>query len=122
MDDISFCPHECNVTGCFRNKENIVDKTVPHSYFVETPPDCMKESSMTIKAIAQKYNLEYSIVYFALEESGMLKRRCKNVLYDEIGALGSIMHYLTSRLEKHKQKCYECLDMMEQISTILGKK
>ena len=122
MDDISFCPHECNVTGCLRNKENITDKTVPHSYFVGTPPDCMKESRMTIKAIAQKYNLEYGVVYWALEESGTLKRRCKNVLYDEIGALGSIMHYLTSRLEKHKQKCYEYLDMMEQIGAILGKK
>ena len=42
-DDISFCPHKCNILKCPRNSINIRDRSVPHSYFVETPPDCPKE-------------------------------------------------------------------------------
>ena len=42
-DDISFCPNECDNTECFRNSKNMRDKTIPHSFFVETPPDCPKE-------------------------------------------------------------------------------
>lgn len=41
-DDISFCPKRCGWTNCPRNSQNIRDKTIPHSYFVETPPDCPK--------------------------------------------------------------------------------
>ena len=122
MDDISFCPHECNVIGCFRNKENIADKTVPHSYFQETPPDCMKENYLTIKEIAKKYDLEYFVVYCALDEAGLLKRRGKNVQYNEIGTLGAVMRYLTARLDKYKRRCYSFLDMMEQIDDALKNK
>lgn len=41
-DDISFCQEECDWMGCPRNKKNIRDRTVAHSYFVDTPPDCPK--------------------------------------------------------------------------------
>lgn len=46
-DDISFCPKECKRTSCMRNKVNIQDKTIPHSYFMEIPPDCPKEKERT---------------------------------------------------------------------------
>ncbi len=40
-DDISFCPIEkCRRKACPRNQMNIRDRTIPHSYFVERPPDC----------------------------------------------------------------------------------
>lgn len=45
MDDISFCPKEnCRRTSCPRNMKNIRDHSVPHSFFVETPPDCPKNN------------------------------------------------------------------------------
>lgn len=40
-DDISFCPYKgCRRKTCKRNHVNIRDKTIPHSFFVERPPDC----------------------------------------------------------------------------------
>ena len=40
-DDISFCPIEkCRRKTCPRNQMNIRDRTIPHSFFVERPPDC----------------------------------------------------------------------------------
>ena len=39
-DDITFCQYECRRKTCPRNKMNIRDKTIPHSFFVERPPDC----------------------------------------------------------------------------------
>ena len=40
-DDISFCPFKkCRRKTCSRNQMNIRDRTVPHSFFVERPPDC----------------------------------------------------------------------------------
>ena len=41
-DDITFCPERCGWKSCPRNRENIRDKTVPHSYSVEVPKDCPK--------------------------------------------------------------------------------
>lgn len=38
-EDITFCSYECK-RKCRRNKKNIRDKSIPHSYFVERPPDC----------------------------------------------------------------------------------
>jgi len=41
-DDISFCPYSgCRHKECLRCQLNIRDRTVPHSYFVDTPPDCL---------------------------------------------------------------------------------
>lgn len=37
--DISFCGIDCN-RKCRRNKKNIRDHSIPHSFFVERPPDC----------------------------------------------------------------------------------
>ena len=48
-DDISFCQEECGWIDCPRNKRNIRDKTVPHSYFVDIPPDCPKVEWMVDK-------------------------------------------------------------------------
>ena len=40
-DDISFCPFKgCRRKTCPRNQRNIRDRTIPHSFFVERPPDC----------------------------------------------------------------------------------
>ena len=41
-DDITFCPHNCNDTACSRNKKNIRDHGIPHSFCVGTPPGCPK--------------------------------------------------------------------------------
>ena len=42
-DDITFCQEECGLKSCPRNKRNIRDKTIPHSYSVEIPQDCPKK-------------------------------------------------------------------------------
>ena len=39
-DDITFCPERCGWKDCPRNKQNIRDKTIPHSFSVEIPQDC----------------------------------------------------------------------------------
>lgn len=41
-DDITFCQEECGWKSCPRNKKNIRDRTVPHSFSVEIPEDCPK--------------------------------------------------------------------------------
>lgn len=51
-DDISFCPNECENIECMRNSKNIKDKSIPHSYFVETPSDCPK----ALKKYKEKYS------------------------------------------------------------------
>ena len=43
-DDISFCPVRCDRLDCMRNQQNIRDRTIPHSYFMEIPDDCPKEN------------------------------------------------------------------------------
>ena len=45
-DDISFCPKKCKRDDCPRNSVNIRDRTIPHSYFIGTPPDCPKERTV----------------------------------------------------------------------------
>lgn len=42
-DDITFCPEQCGWRSCPRNKQNIRDRTVPHSFSVEIPQDCPKK-------------------------------------------------------------------------------
>ena len=42
-DDITFCPEKCELKSCPRNKENICDRTIPHSFAVEIPDDCPKQ-------------------------------------------------------------------------------
>ena len=44
-DDITFCQEECETTECPRNKRNIRDRTIPHSFSVEIPGDCPKKPS-----------------------------------------------------------------------------
>lgn len=39
-DDITFCPKECEIVSCMRNKANIRNKSIPHSFSVEIPSDC----------------------------------------------------------------------------------
>ena len=41
-DDITFCQEKCEWKDCPRNSNNIRDKKIPHSYFVDTPDDCPK--------------------------------------------------------------------------------
>ena len=38
-EDITFCNLKCK-RKCRRNKKNIRDTSIPHSFFVERPPDC----------------------------------------------------------------------------------
>jgi len=45
-DDISFCPARCGWIDCPRNSQNIRDKTIPHSYFVDIPDDCPKKEEV----------------------------------------------------------------------------
>ena len=63
-DDITFCPLECQRTDCYRNQKNIVDKTIPHSYFMSLPEDCPKR--IVNKDVAQKKlsSVEYLDWYF----------------------------------------------------------
>ena len=42
-DDITFCPVLCERLDCPRNQKNIRDRTIPHSYSVEIPTDCLKK-------------------------------------------------------------------------------
>jgi hypothetical protein len=42
-DDITFCPEQCGWISCPRNKRNIRDRTIPHSFSVEIPQDCPKQ-------------------------------------------------------------------------------
>lgn len=40
-DDITFClKKDCKRVKCPRNQANIRDHSIPHSFFVERPPDC----------------------------------------------------------------------------------
>ena len=39
-EDITFCPLTCNNISCMRNKDNIRDRTIPHSYSTDIPDDC----------------------------------------------------------------------------------
>ena len=41
-DDITFCSERCGWKSCPRNKENIRDRAIPHSFSVEIPVDCPK--------------------------------------------------------------------------------
>ena len=41
-DDITFCQETCERMDCPRNKQNIRDRTIPHSFSVEVPQDCPK--------------------------------------------------------------------------------
>ena len=51
-DDISFCPsRRCTRRSCPRNKKNIRDRTVPHSFFKEIPPDCPKRNEEKCEVI-----------------------------------------------------------------------
>ena len=42
-DDITFCPERCGWKDCPRNRVNIRDRTVPHSFSMEIPQDCPKK-------------------------------------------------------------------------------
>lgn len=41
-DDITFCKEQCGWKSCPRNKQNIRDRTIPHSFQVGIPLDCPK--------------------------------------------------------------------------------
>lgn len=42
-DDITFCQEKCERMDCPRNQHNIRDRSVPHSFSVEIPQDCLKK-------------------------------------------------------------------------------
>lgn len=44
-DDITFCPHaDCELKSCMRHQSNIRQPQYPHSFSVETPEDCIKQT------------------------------------------------------------------------------
>ena len=48
-DDISFCQDfKCKRKSCKRNMANIQDRSIPHSFFVDTPPDCQKNKDKSV--------------------------------------------------------------------------
>lgn len=63
-DDITFCPVECGRTDCYRNQKNIRDRTIPHSYFMEVPEDCLRIKEGRVSSV------EYLDWYFK-EDNGM---------------------------------------------------
>ena len=84
-DDITFCQAECELKDCPRNKKNIRDRTVPHSFSVEIPSDCLKkheEGKARVKAAIYLDVPEWQIgkdvsVYFP---DTMLKRgKCERL-------------------------------------------
>ena len=48
-DDITFCPITCAWLDCPRNKQNIRDKTIPHSFSVGVPKDCPRAERLARK-------------------------------------------------------------------------
>lgn len=44
-DDITFCYEKCDRRDCPRNRCNIRDHNIPHSFFVEIPSDCLKNET-----------------------------------------------------------------------------
>lgn len=48
-DDITFCHWKCDTRTCPRNRCNIRDNSVPHSFFAEAipPNDCPKRREST---------------------------------------------------------------------------
>lgn len=58
-DDITFCPERCGWMSCPRNKENIRDKTIPHSFSVEIPGDCPKKLNMQDPELKAKWGMDY---------------------------------------------------------------
>lgn len=45
-DDITFCPQKCDRRDCPRNQCNIRDHSIPHSFSVEIPEDCLEKPVM----------------------------------------------------------------------------
>ena len=50
-DDITFCQEWCAWIDCPRNKQNIRDKNVPHSFSVGIPADCPMPDQKKIESI-----------------------------------------------------------------------
>lgn len=57
-DDQTFCPAECELMQCERNKKHIRIKEVPHSYFTEIPPNCLKLCLKNINKYLKEENYE----------------------------------------------------------------
>ena len=89
-DDITFCPVRCGWNDCPRNKQNIRDKTIPHSFFVDIPTDCPKKQE------GREAGMRYFILRtFTDDEAETCLRcnmqelvRCKDCKYGEPGACG----------------------------------
>lgn len=78
-DDITFCSERCERLDCPRNKENIRDKTVPHSYSVEIPSDCpKKESTDYVEEEIVRHEWKENVDYIS---RGQILVRCKNCIY-----------------------------------------
>ena len=76
-DDITFCQEECEWNDCMRNKKNIRDKTIPHSFSVEIPEDCPK------KHMEKTTMMKNFVIIKHLQDSGkFLFRVPKDVILD----------------------------------------
>lgn len=57
-DDQTFCPDECDLMQCARNKKHIRIKDIPHSFFAETPPNCLRECLKNVNKYLSQENEE----------------------------------------------------------------
>ena len=98
-DDITFCPLDCERTDCMRNSKNIIDRTIPHSYSVEIPEDCLKRFVSWEKYQANRM-IEYD--YGTYEHTNIACPDCGNQLMRRTDLV------LTSFPQKYHYKCCKC--------------
>ena len=121
-DDMTFCPKKCRLTECPLNSENIKDKRRPHSYYKDLPMACPMlhavKNKMTIKQFAEKYGLDYQIVYSAIRDAGILLYG-KNNRYPEESVALACSNYVFNKIDKHKREVERYLGYAERINAVL---
>ena len=112
-DDITFCQEQCGWKSCPRNRQNIRDRTVPHSFSVDIPADCPKkqeagEAGMR-KALEERLRdvieeKRPQMITWILHEivSEMCDKYCK---YPEMYSRGDPAADLPEELKEHCDKC-----------------
>lgn len=54
--------------------------------------------------MAKKYKIDYQLLYRGMDDQGLLRRRHKNVEYDEREVLNACQRYLYRRILRLRQK------------------
>ena len=76
---------------------------------------------MTIKEMAEKYSMDYQLVYQSLANSGRLIRGKKDTQYSERDMVSDCVVYILSRLDKLKAKAWDLVGALERINVSLKK-